>query len=64
MLESLCKQVLEAKCADGAEYGVGSYIICPFCESTATNTYNNDIDNLDHEKDCAYNIAKELLKDG
>lgn len=62
-LESLCKQVLEAKCPEGAEYAVGIFHSCPFCENTSTNAHNTDIDLIEHEEDCAYNIAKELLND-
>lgn len=62
-LRSLCKQVLEAKCPEGAEYAVGTFHSCPFCENTSTNAYNTDIDLIEHEEDCAYNIAKDLLDD-
>ncbi len=63
ILESLCKQVLEAKCPEGAEYAIGTFHSCPFCENTSTNAYNTDIDLIEHDEDCAYNIAKDLLDD-
>lgn len=62
-LESLCKQVLNAKCPEGAEYAVGTFHSCPFCENTNTNAYNSGIDLIEHDPDCAYNIAKDLLDD-
>ena len=60
---NLCQQVLEAKCPGGAEYGIGIFHSCPFCKATSINTYNSDIDLIEHDKDCAYSIAKELLND-
>jgi len=56
-IQKLCKQVLE-ECYPNENYNNGE-TSCPFC---AESTYKNNagMQDIKHDADCAYLIAKDL----
>lgn len=58
-LVNLCQQVVSAtpvSCGD-----LSNECACPFCDNTGY--YTDSLQNIIHEEDCAYLIAKKLLEE-
>jgi hypothetical protein len=58
-IQELCKQVLE-ECYPSQDYNRGS-ISCPFC---GNESYGDEMDDIKHDGNCAYLIAKDLSTNG
>lgn len=57
-IQNLCTKVLNA--TPNIQYtGNGDWTICPFC-CVSVHYEEEDISKLEHDKDCAYLIAKDL----
>ena len=61
-IQELCSQVLNT--TPNIHYGSnGDLTICPFC-GASVDYEEDEIKELNHEKDCAYLIAKDLSTNG
>jgi hypothetical protein len=60
-LQQLCKQVLSANPNTYYNLNGADETTCPFCyKKNYTTGCNIDIEDITHETNCAYNIAKGL----
>ena len=55
-IQELCKQVID--CAVIPERGDCGYTMCPICRESGP--WDGEIEEIEHDPNCAYLIAKDL----